>query len=153
MTAYRLSPVCLPVTTAALTGLGTIAIKVPGTFSGLTDMTNSRYLKSVSIHANTIAAGDYVDGIILSDDDGVIPVPARAALPDYPTVYTFSTDTGVATGSKAGYYLDNNGEIDFTPFTGEPQQLPSGLYLKATINNAGLLSKTYRVNVVWGKTV
>lgn len=153
MPVLRLSPACIPVTTALFTGLGTISIKVPGTFSGPMDNVNIRYLKQVDVYADTPADGDFVDGVQLSDDDGVIPVPARGAFPSYPVLLDFSTDTMIGTSSKAGFYFDNAGETHIQTFDGSPQPLPSGLYLKATINNAGLLSKTYRVNVVWGKPI
>lgn len=151
------SPVGVSVTTAAITGLGTFSVKVPGTFAGTTSITNMRYLSYVEIFADNPAMGDYVDSIKVSDDDGVIPAPLRSRFPEYPTIINFSADSGV--GTIAGYYLSQNGETRIGTFpqlgTGareEPQPIPSGLYLKATIHNSGLLSKTYRVNIMWGRT-
>lgn len=146
-----ISPVCAPVTTTILTGVGTLSLKVPGTFAGPADPTNVRYLKHIDIYSDTVGTGDFVDGLQLSDDDGVIPAPARAQFPDYPVIYNFSADTGVATGSKAGFYFDKAGEVHIDTLDGTFQPVPSGLYLKATVNNAGLLSKTYRFNIIWGK--
>lgn len=152
------SPVGTTVTTTVLTGEGSFSVKVPGTFAGLTSPVNSRYLSYVDIFADTPAMGDYIDTIIVSDDDGVVPAAFRSRYPSYPTIIDFSADTGV--GTVAGYYLSQNGETRIGTFpqlgsTGreEPQQLPSGLYLKATIHNAGLLSKIYRVNVMWGRVL
>lgn len=155
------SPVGLTVTTQALTGLGSLSVKVPGTFSGgIVNPTpkSVRYLSYVEIFADNPAMGDYVDGIKIVDDDGVIPQPLRVKFPEYPTVINFSSDTDVGGSSFAGFYLSQNGEtrIGTFPQLGsgnreEPQPIPSGLYLKATIHNAGLLSKSYRVNIMWGR--
>lgn len=152
------SPVGIKVTTALLTGEGTFAIKVPGTFAGLTSPVNARFLSYVEILADNPAMGDYVDTIVVSDDDGVIPAILRARYPSYPTIIDFSADAGV--GTIAGFYLSQSGQTRIGTFpqlgsTGheEPQTLPSGLYLKATIHNAGLLNNDYRINVMWGRVM
>lgn len=144
------SPAAIAVT-ADLTGVANIAILVPGTFSGYppADPANARYLKSVSFIADTIHLGDYVDSVTLEDTDGVIPAPARGAFPNYPVIVNFSTDTGIATGAKAGYYFDRSGNAMISVLTNDLVVLPSGLYLKATIH--GITLGVYRVNVVWGK--
>lgn len=150
------SPVGVTVTTAAITGIGSFSVKVPGTFSGTSSAVNTRYLSYVEIISDEIAMGDYIDGIVVSDDDGVIPVALRARFPEYPTIINFSSDTGV--GTIAGYYLSQRGDTRISSFPQigsnareEPQPIPSGLYLKGVIKNAGLLSKAYRVNIVWGR--
>lgn len=150
------SPVAVTVTTAGGTGIGRFSVKVPGTFAGPTSTTNARFLSYIEIFADSPAMGDYVDSITLSDDDGVIPAPLRSRFRSYPVIMDFSADTGV--GDVAGYYLSQNGEtrIGTFPQLGqgareEPQQIPSGLYLKATIHQSGLLSRNFRVNVMWGR--
>lgn len=152
------SPVGVSLTTTVLTGVGSFAVKVPGTFAGLTSPVNMRYLSYVEIFADNPAMGDYVDTIVVSDDDGVVPTPLRSRFAEYPTIINFSADTGV--GTVAGYYLSQSGDTRVSTFPQlgssareEPQAIPSGMYLKATIHNASLLSKTYRVNVMWGRVL
>lgn len=152
------SPVASTVTTTAITGVGSFAVKVPGTFAGMTSPINMRYLSYIEIFADNPAMGDYIDTIVVSDDDGVVPTSLRSRFADYPTIINFSSDTGV--GTVAGYYLSQNGDTRVSTFPQlgssareEPQAIPSGLYLKATIHNAGLLSKNYRVNVMWGRVL
>ena len=143
-----LSPVAVTVTTTVLTGLGTFSLKIPGTFSGTSSQVNQRYLARVEVSADAVAVGDYIDNLSIRDDDGVIPAPLRSQFPDYPVVLDFGVDSGV--GTIAGYYIQG-GSLTIAPISGDPFPIPSGLYLKATIHNAGLLSKAYRFNVIWGR--
>jgi hypothetical protein len=145
------SPVCFSVSTSAITGDAEISVKVPGTFQGLGSLTNLRYLKRVDIESDVVTVGDYIDNIEITDADGVIPVPLRAQFPSYPQIFDFSVDESVATGSKSGYYFGADGKITIESISGEAMPVPSGLYIKAKINNGGLLSRTYRINVIWGR--
>jgi hypothetical protein len=145
------APVAITIVTNILTGIGSLSAKVPGTFAGFppSDPANGRFFSHAKFCADTPNVGDYVDDLSVEDTDGVVPVPARALFPRYPTIINFSSDTGVATGSKAGYYLDALGCASIGVLVGGTQVIPSGLYLKATIH--GALGSTYRVNIVWGK--
>lgn len=146
------SPIGVSVTTNLVTGIGNVAVKVPGTFSGFppVDPAQARYLSYVEFSADTITVGDYVDAISIEDTDGVIPVPARGAFPSYPTIIDFSADSGATGVTIGGYYFDKNtGYVKISTFDGLPQLIPSGLYIKATIH--GGLDKVYRVNIVWGR--
>lgn len=147
------APVAFAVTTNLLTGIGSISIKVPGTFSGFPpiDPTGARYFDHADIMSDSPGTNDYVDAISIEDTDGVIPVPARVAFAAYPTIVNFSSDTGVATSSKSGYYFNPEGHVKIGTIDGTLQIIPSGLYIIATIH--GGLNKTYQINVVWGRYV
>lgn len=124
--------------------------KVPGTFSGFppVDPTQARFFSRIEIFADNATAGEWVDVISIEDTDGVIPVPARVLFPAYPTIYDFSADVNLATGTNKGGYYFRDGLVTIGTLDHTLQVVPSGLYFKGTLN--GGLNKTYRVNVIWG---
>lgn len=147
------SPLAITVSTP-LGGVGTMSVRVPGNFTGFppVDATSARFLIYMDVLADNPANGDYVDGLQLTDDDGVIPPQVRAAFPAYPQIVNFSNDAGVS-GGKGGYYLDGSGKVRIGTIDGMPQLIPSGLYLKANITAGGLnLGRVFRVNIVWGRS-
>lgn len=145
------APVGLAIIANIITGIASFSLQVPGTFSGYppTDSTQARFFDHLQICADAQNDSDYIDAIDIEDTDGVIPSPVRAAFPDYPVIVNFSTDSGVATGVKAGYYLTNGCAVIGALGQNFPT-IPSGLYLKATIH--GGIGQSYHMNLVWGRS-
>lgn len=144
--AIQLAPVRASVTTSIL-GTGSLSVKIPGTFAGLApaDPTAVRYLSKIAIWADSPADGDFISSIAIQDTDGVIPVPARAAFPNYPIIAGF-LESGVADGG----WLKTEG-MTIEPLGGVLKTLPSGLYITALFTSGGLsLGKIFRVNILWG---
>lgn len=147
------APVALAFAASLITGDASLSIQVPGTFSGYppVDSTQGRFFDHLEICADSPASSDYIDSIDIEDSDGVIPSPIRAAFPAYPIIMNFSTDSGVATGAKAGYFF-LNGCVKVSAFGANNSVIiPSGFYLKAAIH--GGLGQSYHMNLVWGRSL
>lgn len=143
---------------AAIVALSTsydLTFKVPGTFAGLvpSDPTAGRYFKSFHIWADIPIVTNRLDSLKLVDTDGVVPVPARAAFPNYPNIIEFFSAEDVAAGLLNGCYFHPDDGLKIEPFNEGGQSvvqfLPAGLYLVATIRGNAL--QAFRGNLVWGR--
>lgn len=155
MAELRITPVCL-VATANINGVGTFSLKIPGTFAGFSSSNNvnGRYVRSLNLWTQDGTHGDRAHTVILRDDDGVIPAPARGAFANYPVIQELG-DTAVGeTGDvKRGVFLPPGevvvlGSVDPNYYV----FVPSGLYMKATFESANLLpsGKKCYCNLIWG---
>lgn len=146
--------------TTGIGGTVTNQLKIPGTFSsmdGSVAPANGRWLKETMIWTDAGAVGDKLTLLRIEDVDGVIPVPARAAFPDYP-VLSYLMDQEVESPGAGGLFIPVGQLIRIQPI--DPldvrglQFIPSGLYLCSTFTSGGLsLSKTCRINYLWGKYI
>lgn len=138
--------------TTLLGGAVSVAFKVPGTFGGIppADPAMQRYFVEASLWPVSFQDGDAVDTIQIVDTDGVIPVPARAALPNYPVVLDFTSD--VPSGAAGGQFFESGAPIIIKTFGGVPEPVPSGLYFAFRFVSGGLaINKVFRGNLIWGK--
>lgn len=154
MATYAFSFCSVTLTTNLLTGQATASIKIPGTFSGAvpSDSTNTgRFLRSVSIWSASAVDGDAVTSIKLVDNDGVVPLAARAAFPSYPVIIDL-LDTVTGADSKllippAGITAEAFNTIGEV----ESRFLPSGLYLEYEVTAGAPAIRLFRSNIRWGK--
>lgn len=135
-------------------GNGDVDIVVPGTFAGVSpaDPTGAgRYLKSVFVWSGNAADGDAITTMELSDDDGVVPVPVRAAFPSYPILIDF-LDT--VAGQTKQFPLPPNGTtVEAIDSMGLPvaRFIPAQLHLKLTFAAGGInLGRSWRGIIRWG---
>lgn len=138
--------------TTLLGGAVTVSFKVPGTFGGLppADPAMQRYFVEARMWPVSFQDGDAVDTLQIVDTDGVIPVPARVALPNYPVVVDFTSDA--PSGAAAGQFFQSGQPVVIRGFNDTPEPVPSGLYFTLRFVSGGLaIGKTFRGNIVWGK--
>lgn len=111
-----------------------IAIPVPGTFNGVDPLvSNGRFFSSGLIWATAPVDQDRLTSICVKDLDGVVPVPARVAFPNYP-VLGYSIDPEMTFDSTIieCVYL-NSRPVEIGPANALlPRFIPSGLYICAT---------------------
>lgn len=135
--------------TSILGGSCTDSFQIPGTFGGLVpaDPANGRYLKSALIWADVPVAGDAITLLQIVDTDGVVPVPVRALLPNYPVVFNLLDDSSTAMLPPGGL------EIGAFDTVGNPATrfIPSQLYFKITFQTGGLtIGNVFRTVIRWG---
>lgn len=155
MSRVTFSPICM-VFTADITGVANLSVKVPGTFNGITDDKNGRFLKYVDIWTDIGTNGDRLSDLRIEDTDTILQNLgiSTAAFPDYPILYQFQDQDLVETASlKRGLFLkDQLIHIERIDPRDPYDFIPSGFYLRATyINAAALGGQKVRVNVGWGK--
>ena len=126
-------------------GVGSVSVKIPGTFAGQSPSTLCGYAVQMVCWKAWFASpsiGDYISSIELVDTDGVIPEPARAQFPNYPVIVSKMSSN--VPQSNQLYYLpmdqivQNDGTI-----------IPSGLYLSITLQKASAIVDTYFINMCW----
>lgn len=139
--------------TTILGGSKTISIQVPGTFSSVfpTDPTAGRFLASATFWSDATNPSDSIDLLQVVDTDGVVPVPVRAAFPNYPVIFDMIDSIG---GVQSSIMMPTS-PLTITAFdssgVASARFIPSQLYIKMTFTT-GLLSlgQVFRVLVRWG---
>lgn len=152
-----LTPVHMTVTTG-ISGSVSFSIKIPGTYGGLqpSTATTGRYFQEAHLWSDSLANGDYVKDLKLTDTDGVVPTAERALLPAYPDVVRFYDAADV--DNDNGVYLNSNTPSIIKPFDqdGQPsiRYMPSQLYLTGTFVAGTLaIGRVLRCNIIWGRGV
>lgn len=138
--------------TTTLGGSATTSVKIPGTFGGIqtSDPTQGRYLKSVTVWCDAPSNGDQITLLQIVDTDGVVPVPARAAFPNYPVIFDMLDTVG---GVQSLLLASTPVEFDAFDTSGVATSrfLPSQLYLKVTFQAGDLsIGKIMRAVIRWG---
>lgn len=160
-----LQPVSVVLTTG-LSGTADLSMKVPGTFTGLTDDKNGRYFKGVKMWTDGGAMGDRIYALRLEDTDGILntlyglgqfPNPVTI-FPNYPTLLSFQEDDIVETSTLLkGFFISPDQPLDIEKI--DPREVfdfvPSGMYFRGTFKTANglLLGQKIRINFYWGKLV
>ena len=133
------------------TGLLTLSVKVPGTFGSIDPTSSSwvgRQLLKMGLFFESRAAGDRITEMYVSDVDGVIPAPYRAAFPSYPILKNL--EDGAAPADNQGITFPPGGgpfQIDF-PNSGAAK-LASGIYLVVTFKKASPSVDAATINIAW----
>lgn len=135
------------------TGSATMLIKVPGTFSGLSNGSDGRYLVKTTIWTKDHVDGDKISSLAAKDLDGVLPVALRGAFASYPILLTFSDTEATYGGNVTEMYVpplptQNLGPIN--PLV--PRFIPSGVYIYG-IFTAGTVAanRELYINIQWQK--
>lgn len=154
MARVTFKPICI-VYTANDSGEANISIKIPGTFSGVTDDKSGRFLKYLDVWTDTGTIGDRITGLRLEDTDLILQgLGLSANFPDYPVIHYFQDQDMVETDNiKRGLFLtDRRIRLEKIDEREPFEFIPSGFYLKASYLNGALLGgQKIRVNVGWGK--
>lgn len=151
------SPVFFSATSPDPAGPVSFSIKVPGTYGGIqpADPSTGRYFQEARIWSDTLTAGDTITDMKLTDTDGIVSMPERAFLPNYPDVVRFY-DVSVTGTEGSGLYLPRAGELLIRPFeadgTSPVRFMPAQLYLTGTLTTT-VVSKVFRGNIIWGRAV
>lgn len=145
-------PICYTVTTDAGTGLGSISIKMSGTYNGLTqEVSNGFFLTGIDFFTDVGVNGDRVYDIKIEDVDNVIPVNDRSPYPNYPVIKYFYDENLVETSNLfKGLWVKPNLITQFKTPTNLTCFISSGLYLKATVKSTG--ATVFRANIHLNKS-
>ena len=130
-----------------LSGVGTITVKVPGTFAGFypSPGATGRLMILGELMLANQAAGDKITSFILNDTDGVIPQQARAQFPNYPELGSLIDET-VDAANQSIYFLKDPLVIE--PVRGQAF-VPSGIYIKVSVQKAVIGGDTIYANITW----
>lgn len=145
--------VCMAVETG-LDGIANFSAKIPGTFNGVADNCNGRFLKSVQVWADSPANGDRLHNARVEDSDLILQgLGLHVNFPNYPVLVYFEDEELDETSQiKKGFYIPESGALRMEKL--DPRDnfdfIPSGMYLKGRITSTAL--KTFRINCVWGKS-
>jgi len=136
-------------TTDGTTGLGTISVKIPGTFSGFDSTSASwqgRQLLKAGVWLENRAVGDMINAAYINDTDGVIPVPARGAFPNYPVIKNLHDDS--MSSANQGITFPPESEVFKVEFPSNMNaKVAAGLYLVITAKKAIPAVDTVVVNL------
>lgn len=155
-----ISPTYVSLTTI-LGGSISFSIKIPGTYGGINpnDPTTGRYFQEALIWADAPSDGDLIHSLKLTDTDGVVTMPERAFLPNYPDIVRFY-EPSIPTGADGTGVLlcAVAGGTKIRPFESNAESslrfMPSQLYLTGTVRSGALaLGKTFRIQIIWGRWV
>lgn len=143
---------CYSVTTNILTGIGTLSIQIPGTYTGITPADSGRTVVESLIAFSNPTMGDKITSITVTDTGGVMPAGDQAFFPAYPTLGVYG-DPGVAAGNKVMFLAPSGpGWSNFMP-AGGPLFIPSQMYINITFQKASIVSDVAYVNLQWQNLV
>ncbi len=133
-------------TTILSGGVGTIQIKVPGTFTTLdknNPLWSGRDLKLLRMFFSNPATGDLVKSIVVKDIDGKVPVPLRPMFPNYPIINDSSDE--FQTENK-GLFIPPGQIVEWKP---EVALIPSEFYVEVEVKKASAVIDNFYINVMW----
>ena len=134
-------------------GAGTVNLLIPGTFAGNPPSTlvgTGRMFKQATIWSPNWVDGDALTAMQLVDIDGIVPVPARVAFPNYPVIIDFLDQIS---GQAKQLSIPSAGvEIDAYDSNGQQtaQFLPGQFYFVLTFASGGGAGRTFRGTIRWG---
>lgn len=136
-----------------LSGTASIAVKVPGTFTGLQQGNDGRYLAKTLIWTRDHVNGDRLSNLKVRDLDGVIPVGLRPIFPAYPIIASFSDPDLTYTGNFYELFIPPQAAVNIGPVDpSKPRFIPSGLYICATFTSGSIIAgREIYINVQWSK--
>ncbi len=143
---------CYSDTTSIITGIKTISIQIPGTYTGFTPVDQGRtIIQSLIAFANP-TMGDKITAITVTDTGGVMPAGDQAYFPAYPVLGTYG-DPSVAAGNKVMFLAPSGpGWTNFVPAAGAVF-IPSQMYVNITFQKASIVSDTVYINLQWQKLI
>lgn len=130
------------------TGICTLLLKVPGTFTGVDpENCDGRFVAGGYAFADGYKFGDCVTTIQVVDVDNVTGLGVDTVVKEY-------TDSSADAANQGWYFwasLNGEGEIEIDPIGGYGF-LPSGLYLKIVCQRvAGSPATTVNLDIWWGR--
>ncbi|HEY9659865.1 MAG TPA: hypothetical protein V6C65_15520 [Allocoleopsis sp.] len=142
---------CYSVTTGALSGTATLNIKVPGTYTGITQADTGRTILRSLIAFSNPAMGDRITSISVTDTDGAMVSNDRSFFPAYPILGVYG-DPEVAAGNKVMFLAPSGpGWTDFVPASSSGIFIPAQMYINVSFQKASIVSDTVYVNLLWSK--
>lgn len=137
------------VTTAAMTGEGTLSFQVPGTYAVVNPRSPDwvgRTILRWNVKFASSAIGDAITSITIEDTDGVLSAPEQAQFPNYPILAALH-DTDLSS-SNQGIYLDPTAPSEFSPEPGTGS-IASQLYFIIAVKKSTNVADTAYFNVQW----
>lgn len=151
----NLTPVCISATVAASDSI-TFAVKVPGTFNGLTPGSSGRFIKRIQMWAGGGGSdGDRAHSMQILDTDSILAgLGVSGAFANYPVVQEVGDIVFSEAGaSYRGVYLPPGVVVELGNI--DPNALlfvPSGMYVSAIFTSGATIpiGKKIFVNIFWG---
>ena len=130
-------------------GVLNASITVPGTYGALLPYLpgyQGRQVLKIECWFAAPLSGDMITSFYVSDDSNVIPVPFRAAFPNYPTLRTW--DDSTSPSQNRGITLFPGNFLDFKPFS-TVVNAPSQTVMHILGQKSSSVVDTFYVNIYW----
>lgn len=145
---------CYSVATNVLTGIGTLNIKIPGTYTGITPIDSGRNIIKSLIAFSSPSMGDKITSITVTDTDGIMPAEDQVFFPAYPTLGVYGDPSVIAANKVMFLAPSGPGWTDFIPAALKPDGtpgvfIPSQMYINVVFQKSSIISDTAYVNLLW----